>query len=161
MCLRLYLNGNGIGRTIHISIFLVLMRGDYDAILDWSFDFQVIFCLHDLRNQTNHLFEAFQTDTKSSSFQRPQAEMNVGYGIPKFIPLSVIQQDNSPYVSDDSMFIRVMIRKNPIPKFLLSDVVNIDPGLPISLQDQKIEEIQSENNPITFKLVLNLKLSVE
>jgi hypothetical protein len=55
MCVRLYLNGNGIGQSTPISIFLILMRGNYDAILEWPFNFQVIFCLYDLINQKDHI----------------------------------------------------------------------------------------------------------
>lgn len=33
MCARIYLNGDGIGKGTHISIFFVVMRGQYDALL--------------------------------------------------------------------------------------------------------------------------------
>lgn len=42
MCLRLYLAGDGAGKGSHLSLFLVLMRGDYDAILDWPFTRKVL-----------------------------------------------------------------------------------------------------------------------
>ena len=37
MCARIYLNGDGIGRGTHISVFFVVMRGEYDALLRWPF----------------------------------------------------------------------------------------------------------------------------
>ncbi|XP_016354376.1 TNF receptor-associated factor 2-like isoform X1 [Sinocyclocheilus anshuiensis] len=37
MCLRLYLNGDGTGRGTHLSLFFVVMRGKYDALLKWPF----------------------------------------------------------------------------------------------------------------------------
>ena len=33
MCARIFLNGDGMGRGTHISLFLVVMRGQYDALL--------------------------------------------------------------------------------------------------------------------------------
>ena len=33
MCARLYLNGDGMGRGTHLSLFFVVMRGEFDALL--------------------------------------------------------------------------------------------------------------------------------
>lgn len=41
MCLRLYLNGDGTGRGTHLSLFFVVMRGKYDALLKWPFSQKV------------------------------------------------------------------------------------------------------------------------
>lgn len=41
MCLRLYLNGDGSGRGTHLSLFFVVMRGKYDALLKWPFSQKV------------------------------------------------------------------------------------------------------------------------
>lgn len=37
LCLRLYLNGDGTGKRTHLSLFIVIMRGEYDALLSWPF----------------------------------------------------------------------------------------------------------------------------
>jgi len=37
MCARLYLNGDGMGKGTHVSLFFVIMRGAYDALLKWPF----------------------------------------------------------------------------------------------------------------------------
>ena len=37
MCACIYLNGDGMGRGTHISVFFVVMRGQYDVILRWPF----------------------------------------------------------------------------------------------------------------------------
>nr|XP_031533356.1 TNF receptor-associated factor 1 isoform X2 [Vicugna pacos] len=37
LCLRLYLNGDGTGKRTHLSLFIVIMRGEYDALLPWPF----------------------------------------------------------------------------------------------------------------------------
>ena len=37
MCARIYLNGDGISKKLHMSLFFVVMRGEYDALLQWPF----------------------------------------------------------------------------------------------------------------------------
>lgn len=37
LCLRLYLNGDGTGKKTHLSLFIVIMKGEYDALLPWPF----------------------------------------------------------------------------------------------------------------------------
>ncbi|KAJ8362580.1 hypothetical protein AAFF_G00367920 [Aldrovandia affinis] len=37
MSLQLYLNGDGTGRGTHLSLFFMVMRGKYDALLKWPF----------------------------------------------------------------------------------------------------------------------------
>jgi hypothetical protein len=157
MCVRLYLNGNGAGQSTHISIYLILMRGNYDAILNWPFNHQIIFGLYDLTNQKNHIIEAFQSDINSICFQQPQDEMNMASGIPKFIPRSRIQQDHSPYICEDSMYIKVMVRKNPIPTSILAKMMNISPALPVHAQEEIIENEIQRNKMSSLKLNLTLK----
>ena len=37
MCARIYLNGDGMGKGTHMSLFFVVMKGEYDALLPWPF----------------------------------------------------------------------------------------------------------------------------
>ena len=69
MCARIYLNGDGMGRGTHISVFFVVMRGQYDALLRWPFRQKVTFMLMDQDN-VEHVIDAFRPDPSSSSFQR-------------------------------------------------------------------------------------------
>ncbi|KAJ7372383.1 hypothetical protein OS493_019833 [Desmophyllum pertusum] len=86
MCARLYLNGDGMGRGTHISMFFVVMRGQYDALLRWPFRQKVTFMLLDQDN-VEHVSDAFRPDPSSSSFQRPRRETNIA------------SQDNVEHVS--------------------------------------------------------------
>ena len=45
MCLKIYLDGDGMGKGSHSSLFLVIMKGDYDDIISWPFKQKVIFKL--------------------------------------------------------------------------------------------------------------------
>ncbi|CAF4735434.1 unnamed protein product, partial [Rotaria sp. Silwood2] len=138
MRLRLYLVGDGNARRTHMSLFFVLMRGEYDAILEFPFSYKVIFCLIDQTPQQRHITDSFRPDVKSNSFQRPRSDMNIASGIPKFVPLTIIQQDNNSYVCDDTMFIKAIVDFGNISKILLPDILSLNPGLPILLQHEWI-----------------------
>ena len=43
MCARIYLNGDGLGKGTHVSLFFVVMKGDYDDRLPWPFRQKVSF----------------------------------------------------------------------------------------------------------------------
>ena len=106
MCGRIYLNGDGIGKGTHISIFFVVMRGKYDAMLRWPFRQKFTFMLLDQDN-VEHVVDAFRPDPNSSSFQRPRRETNIASGCPTFCPLSEL--NNHAYVRDDTMFIKIIV----------------------------------------------------
>ena len=96
MCGRIYLNGDGIGRGTLISLFFVVMRGQYDAMLRWPFSQKVTFILLD-QDHVEHVTDAIRLDPCSSSFQRPQRETNIASGCPTFCPLSEL--NNHAYVN--------------------------------------------------------------
>ena len=106
MCARLYLNGDGMGRGTHISIFFVVMRGQYDALLRWPFRQKVTFMLLDQDN-VEHVIDAFRPDPSSSSFQRPRRETNIASGCPMFC--SQAELNNHAYVRDDTMFLKIIV----------------------------------------------------
>jgi hypothetical protein len=139
MCARLYLYGDGNARRTHVSLFVVLMRGEYDAILQFPFNFKVTFCLYDQTGAQHHIIDSFRPDIKSNSFQRPQSEMNIASGIPKFLSLKKIQQGN-PYVRDDTMFIKVMVDFGGISKRLLPYALSLNPALPTYIQQTMIKQ---------------------
>ena len=106
MCARIYLNGDGMGKGSHISIFFVIMRGEYDALLRWPFRQKVTFMLLDQDN-VEHVIDAFRPDPNSSSFQRPRRETNIASGCPMFCSLAEL--NNHAYVRDDAMFLKIIV----------------------------------------------------
>ena len=105
-CLRLYMDGDGCGKTTHLSFFLTLMKGEYDALLQWPFRYTVTLTLLD-QDEAKNIAQSFKPEPTSSSFQRPKNEMNIASGCPMFAPLSVL--NNSSYVKDDTMFLKCQI----------------------------------------------------
>ena len=111
MCIRAYLNGDGSGHTTHLSLFFVLMKGEYDALLKWPFDYEVSMILVN-QNQRVHLVQTFKPTPESSSFQRPQTDMNVASGCPQFAKLSVL--DDEDYVKENIMYIKCIVDTSQI-----------------------------------------------
>ncbi|KAK3593715.1 hypothetical protein CHS0354_013612 [Potamilus streckersoni] len=108
MCIRLYPNGDGMGKGSHMSIFFVLMRGPYDALLSWPFMQRVTFMLID-QNNREHVIDSFRPDPASSSFKRPTSDMNIASGCPLFIPHKRLDDASYGYIKEDSMFIKTVV----------------------------------------------------
>ena len=106
MCIRVYLNGDGMGHKTHLSLFFVLMKGEFDALLKWPFDYKVSLILVD-QNHRKHIVQTFKPTPESSSFQRPVSDMNVASGCPQFCKLSYLDDEN--YTKDDVLFIKCTV----------------------------------------------------
>ncbi|CAF1469762.1 unnamed protein product, partial [Didymodactylos carnosus] len=139
MCIRLYLHGDDNARHTHMSLLFLLMRGKFDAILRWPFNFKVTFCLFDQSGQQKHIIDSFRPDIKSNSFQRPKSEINIASGIPKFFPLPMILQDNNGYIRDDTMYIKCLIDFGDISKIILPYALSLNPALPHHVQRNIIQ----------------------
>ena len=86
-CARLYLHGDGMGRSTHISIFFVVMKSEYDQLLAWPMRKRITFELINLQNEADSITESFNSNPRSSSFQRPTNNMNVNFGKSLFITM--------------------------------------------------------------------------
>jgi len=106
-CLRLYLNGDGLGKGKNVSLFFVLMKGDYDNLLDWPFNKRVTFTLLAPENSkpVREVQETFVPNKTSSSFQKPTKVMNVAAGCPLFLDNKRLDD----YISDDSIFLKCVV----------------------------------------------------
>lgn len=107
MCARVYLNGDGVGKATHLSLFFVVQRGEYDALLPWPFKQKVSLMLLDQDSGTRHLVDSFRPDITSSSFKRPTSEMNVASGCPLFVSHSVLETPT--FLQDDTIYIKVVV----------------------------------------------------
>ena len=106
MCLRLYMDGDGSGKGTHLSFFLTLMKGEYDALLSWPFRQTISLVLLDQSRRKN-IVQSFRPDPDSSSFQQPVNEMSVASGCPQFAPLSILEDPS--YVKNDTMFLQCRV----------------------------------------------------
>ena len=118
LCARLYLNGDGMGKGKYLSIFIVVMKGDNDSLLQWPFRHKVEFMLLDQginkaegESVKLHFKDAFFPDPKCNSFWKPSVDMNIASGCPKFVLLTDLESEhNLPrYIQDDTMFIQINV----------------------------------------------------
>ena len=107
---KLNINPNGFdsGENTHLSVFLVIMKGEYDATLAWPFDKKFTFTLIDQQeNEHNreNIVRSATSDPKLSSFRRPVQEENLGWGYPEFVSHEKLQKRR--YIVDDTIFVQV------------------------------------------------------
>lgn len=102
-------NGFGQGENSYLSVFLIIMKGEYDATLTWPFHKKVTFTLIDQQeNEHNreNIVLSFTSDPNwPRSFARPVTEENSGRGYSKFVSHEVLQKRR--YTVDDAIFIQV------------------------------------------------------
>lgn len=112
LCARIYLNGDGAGRNTHLSVFITVMQGEYDALLLWPFRQQItIQLLSQSTTQFAHHKETFKPDPNSTSFSRPKTTMNVSSGLPQFISLQKLLSSENNFVKDDAIFLKFDIEQ--------------------------------------------------
>ncbi|XP_063147332.1 TNF receptor-associated factor 2-like [Candoia aspera] len=105
LCVRLYPDGDGVGKGGHLSLFLALAKGPYDDILPWPFQQKVTFSLLDPTRRKSPLVETFLPDTQSTSFQKPHQRLNVASGSPLFAS----HVDIPSYLRDDTLYLKIMV----------------------------------------------------
>uniref|UniRef100_I3MID1 TNF receptor-associated factor n=1 Tax=Ictidomys tridecemlineatus TaxID=43179 RepID=I3MID1_ICTTR len=109
LCARAYLNGDGSGKGTHLSLYFVVMRGEFDSLLQWPFKQRVTLMLLDQSGKKNHIMETFKADPNSSSFKRPDGEMNIASGCPRFVAHSTLENAKNTYIKDDTLFLKVAV----------------------------------------------------
>jgi TNF receptor-associated factor 3 len=114
MCARAYLNGDGLGKKTHVSLFFVVMRGDYDALLSWPFRERVEMTLLDALGGGKHYSDRFNPDARNESFKKPSQAMNKASGFPLFLAQSVVESSGEPYLAHDTIYIKVVVGRREI-----------------------------------------------
>lgn len=109
LCARAYLNGDGSGKGTHLSLYFVVMRGEFDSLLQWPFRQRVTLVLLDQSGKKNHIMETFKADPNSSSFKRPDGEVNIASGCPRFVAHSTLENAKNTYIKDDTLFLKVAV----------------------------------------------------
>ena len=107
-CISLYLYGDGMGRATHVSIFLVVIKSEYNELLPWPMKMRVTFEMINLEHEEDIIIAIFVSNPKSSSFQRPTKSINVASGCPTFI--SIEQFLNGGFIKDNCDFIRATVK---------------------------------------------------
>ena len=111
MCLRLYIMGDGIGKGTHLSLFFVVLRGEFDNILQWPFTHEITFKLVNQAGGSG-IVDTFKHDPMSISFRKPKSEMNIASGCTLFI--SHAELEGNGFIVDDTIFIKCSVDTSTI-----------------------------------------------
>ena len=108
-CTRLYLQGDGMGRSTHVSLFFVVMKSEFDQLLNWPMQKRITLELINHVNEAENVIESFVSNPRSSSFQRPTNNMNVASGCPTFI--SIEKFLTGGFIVDNSAYIKTTVQE--------------------------------------------------
>lgn len=113
ICIRINLNGIEKGCNKFVALFVHLMKGDYDEILDWPFNGMITLSILDQEKSADGVrkdyTESLEANPSLTAFAKPTTSRNhKGFGYIEFAPLSVL--DDQRYVKNSVMFIRATVR---------------------------------------------------
>jgi len=108
--LNLKVAADKLGGTVFLWMFIVVMRGEYDAVLTWPFEKNVRLTVIDQkkdlirrRNITSHLV----TGIDREAFNRPVEQQNEAVMFPEMLTLERL--NSSCYIVNDTLFLQVEI----------------------------------------------------
>ncbi|XP_068682696.1 TNF receptor-associated factor 4-like isoform X2 [Montipora foliosa] len=108
--MSLYPNGTGEGKNTHLSIFIYIMKGDYDSNLQWPFPKRVTFTLIDPKENSedrDNISATLEKEGKTDWNSRPRKKENsVGMGFRKFVSHKLMK---GAYILNDTIFIEARI----------------------------------------------------
>ncbi|KAK5966392.1 TNF Receptor Associated Factor (TRAF) [Trichostrongylus colubriformis] len=100
--------GDGEYRGKYMAVYLTLVRGKYDALLQWPFDLTVCITLldqnpdHNERCDISYRVDARKIKEKSEFIERPLSDKNGSFGAQTFCRLEVMNS----FIRDDVMFLK-------------------------------------------------------
>jgi hypothetical protein len=141
LSLRLYLNGDKLARDTYVSLYITVMFGDYDSLLQWPFSYPITLCLYDRSSKHDHVVHTLTPDITSPCFERPRMIANKSGGIPEFCPLWKVFSKEFGYVRQDEMFIKAFVDFNTYPTNIWPQWTQLQSnGLPIHVEHIKLKE---------------------
>lgn len=118
-----FLDGNGSGEGNHFSLYIRVLQGEYDNILEWPFRMPITFQLLDQcadPEKQQNIIESFVPNPSWKHFQKPcKDNESMGFGYPKFVPHDILMHGG--YVRDDTAFIKITVNS---PKYIIPSPAN-------------------------------------
>ena len=142
LCLEIDANGSGSGKGTHVSVFVCLMRGEYDDSLPWPFRADVTVQIMNHRSNEGHVERTVHFDESIPDVHTgrvTEGERAPAWGYDKFIPHSALCYDetwNTEFLTskDDSLEFQVRVSKTA-------------EGLPAVAPDQPSSDATSAEQP--------------
>ena len=114
--MRIFPKGVNGGDGRHIGLFVGMMQGEYDTILEWPFCGRIVLTIKDQTGDVNgfrnDISGTFMAKRNVGAFQRPTAAgpYSTLYGYAEFAPTDLVCSPQ--YLKDDTVMIQIEIHKN-------------------------------------------------
>ena len=114
--MRIFPKGADGGDGRHIALFVGIMQGEYDNILEWPFSGQISLSIKDQTGDVNgfrhDISGTFMANRNLGAFQKPAATWRYTtlYGYEKFAPIAMVCTPQ--YSKDDTVMIKIKIHNN-------------------------------------------------
>ncbi|XP_066568856.1 TNF receptor-associated factor 1 isoform X2 [Amia ocellicauda] len=107
MKVRLYLNGDEQAKGNHLSLYLILLKGDFDSLLQWPFSETIrISVLNHSNLEDSMVHSLVPNHSLLNSFQRPSESGNAAFGVSQFAPLDEFYSRLTQFVHNDTLFVK-------------------------------------------------------
>uniref|UniRef100_A0A0N5AUT9 MATH domain-containing protein n=1 Tax=Syphacia muris TaxID=451379 RepID=A0A0N5AUT9_9BILA len=109
----LYGDGDAIGE--YNSVFITLLRGEYDPILQWPFKCPIKFTLINLKGGKNveATITPRTTENNLPFLGKPTSDRNPAFGLKNFADLRLMTESNG-FIANNSCFLKIDIDLDPI-----------------------------------------------
>ncbi|GMT18909.1 hypothetical protein PFISCL1PPCAC_10206 [Pristionchus fissidentatus] len=117
MCLSACLYGDGPVRGHYFSVYVTILRGEYDALLQWPFTHKVTVSLMDQnglekdRVNIDYVIRPMASRENKVFLDRPTSERNASFGAQKLCLLETL----ITYIQDDSIFLKCVVDTETMP----------------------------------------------
>uniref|UniRef100_A0A7I5E8Y1 TNF receptor-associated factor 5 n=1 Tax=Haemonchus contortus TaxID=6289 RepID=A0A7I5E8Y1_HAECO len=151
--------GDGQYRGKYMAVYVTLVRGKYDSLLQWPFDLTVCITLLDQnpvyenRCDISYRVDARKIKDKCEFLERPMTDKNGSFGAQTFCRLAVM--DN--FIREDTMFLKIEIDVLKSHEHLLrpasvtnpdckSAISELPPRTPVTVSQSQLPETTEEMN---------------
>ncbi|CAH1794213.1 unnamed protein product [Owenia fusiformis] len=110
---RVYLHGDGMGLGTHVSIFIMMCKGKFDALLPWPFNQKITLGILNQLDRSEDYMDTFKPNKALNTWGKPVSDTNVPTGIPKFLDLGRVLDPSQGFVNEDTLFVKVSIEQEP------------------------------------------------
>jgi hypothetical protein len=93
----------------YLSISLVLLMGNFDAILSWPMNYPITLSIIDLTPAKKNIDHPIPINSRMPMFDRPSSNENMPYRIQKFCTVDTLLEKRNTYIQDDFLFIQLLI----------------------------------------------------
>ena len=115
--MRIFLKGINGGDGRHIGLFVGMMQGEYDTVLEWPFCGRIVLTIKDQSTDVNgfrhDISGTFMAKRNLGAFQEPTAAGRYNaqlYGYAEFAPTALVCSPQ--YLKGDTVMIKIEIHKN-------------------------------------------------